>query len=84
MLDPDEECWRGVVGRHGLDERNEADEEMLQLCAYMNQSNVMNTYYLRRMYTAGLGYSLLLRCPHMTYVVMMWMVQWMYRKILAL
>ena len=43
MLGPDEECWRGVVGRHGLDERNEADKEMLLLCAYMNQLNVINT-----------------------------------------
>ena len=32
----DEGCWRGVVGRHRMDERNEAGEEILQLCA-MNQ-----------------------------------------------
>ena len=24
VLGPDEECWRGVVKRHGLDGRNEA------------------------------------------------------------
>ena len=42
VLGSDEECWRGVVGRHGLDERNEAGEELLQLCA-MNQWTVMNT-----------------------------------------
>ena len=43
VLGPDEECWRGVVGRHGLDERSEADKGMLLLCVYMNQLNVMNT-----------------------------------------
>jgi len=33
VLGPDEEVWRGVIGGHGLAERNEAGEEPLQfLC----------------------------------------------------
>ncbi len=36
VLKPDEEEWRGVVGKHGLDERNEAGEEFLEFCA-LNQ-----------------------------------------------
>ena len=44
VLGPDEECWRGVVGKHGLDESNETGEELLQLCA-MNQLTVMNIWF---------------------------------------
>ena len=40
VLGPDEECWRDVAGRHGL----EAGEELLQLCA-MNQLTVMNIWF---------------------------------------
>ena len=44
VLVPDEECWRDVVGRHGLDQWNEAGEELLQLCA-MNQLTVINIWF---------------------------------------
>ena len=30
FLKPDKEEWQGVVGKHGIDERNEAGEEFLQ------------------------------------------------------
>ena len=42
VLGPDEECWRDVVERHGLNEMNEAGGKLSQLCA-MNQLTVMNT-----------------------------------------
>ena len=35
------------MGRHELDERNEAGEELLQLCA-MNQLTVMNTWFKKK------------------------------------
>ena len=47
VLGPAEKCWRGVVGRHGLDERNESREELLQFCA-MNQLTVMNTWFKKK------------------------------------
>ena len=45
VLKAGEEEWQGVVGKHGLDERNEAGEEFLQFCA-LNQLTVMNTWFL--------------------------------------
>lgn len=36
VLRSDEEEWRGIVGKHGLDERNDVGEEFLQFCA-LNQ-----------------------------------------------
>jgi len=39
-MGPDE-SWQGVLGRHGLNDRNEAGEEALQFCA-MDQLTVMN------------------------------------------
>ena len=44
LLKPGEEEWRGVVGKHRLDERNEAGEEFMQFCA-LNQLTVMNTSF---------------------------------------
>ena len=32
VLKPGKKEWRGIVGKHGLDERNEAGEEFLQFC----------------------------------------------------
>ena len=53
----EEEC-QGVVGKHGLDERNEAGEVFMQFCA-LNQLTVMNTWFQKKsihyvtwMYTA--------------------------------
>ena len=47
VLKSDEEEWRGVVGKHGLDERNEVGEDFLQFCA-LNQLTVMNTWFQKR------------------------------------
>ena len=47
VLKPGEEEWRGVVGKHGLDERNEAGEEFMQFCA-LNQLTVMNTWLQKK------------------------------------
>ncbi len=33
MLKPNEGEWRGVLGKHGLDERNEAGEQLMQVCS---------------------------------------------------
>ena len=49
-----EEEWHDVIGKHGLDERNEASE---QFCA-LNQLTVMNTWFQRRESTMELGCSL--------------------------
>lgn len=42
VLKPGEEEWRGVVGKHGLDKRNEAGEDFTRFYA-LNQLTVMNT-----------------------------------------
>lgn len=42
-----EEELQGVVGKHGLDERNEAGEEFMQFCA-LNQLTVMNTWFQKK------------------------------------
>ena len=47
VLKPDEEEWGGIVGKHGLDERNEAGEEFMQFCA-LNQLKVMNTWFQKK------------------------------------
>ena len=47
VLKSDEEEWPGVVGKHGLDERNEVGEEFLQFCV-LNQMTVMNTWFQTR------------------------------------
>ena len=47
------------MGRHGLDERNEAGEELLQISA-MNQWIVINK---KKVYGMGLEPILLLGCP---------------------
>ena len=47
VLKPDEDEWRGFVGKNGIDERNEAGEDLLQFCA-MNQLTVMNTWFQKK------------------------------------
>lgn len=47
VLKPDKEEWQGVVGKHGIDVRNEAGEEFLQFCA-LNQLTVMNTWFQKK------------------------------------
>ena len=47
VLKSGEEEWQGVVGKHGIDERNEASEEFLQFCA-LNQLTVMNTWFYKK------------------------------------
>ena len=42
VLKAGDDSWRGVIGKHGIDERNLAGEEFLQFCA-VNQLTVMNT-----------------------------------------
>ena len=36
VLKPGEEEWRRVLGKHGLEERNQAGEEFTQFCALPN------------------------------------------------
>ena len=47
VLKPGEEEWRGIVGKHGLDEGNGAGEEFMHFCA-LNQLTVMNTWFQRK------------------------------------
>ena len=47
VLKPGEKEWQGVVGKYGLDERNEAGEELIQFCA-LNQLTVMNTWFQKK------------------------------------
>ena len=47
VLKPGEDSWHGVIGRHGLDERNLAGEEFLQFCS-VNQLTVMNTWFEKK------------------------------------
>ena len=47
VLKPGEDSWHGVIGKHGLDERNMAGEEFLQFCA-VNQLTVMNTWFQKK------------------------------------
>ena len=48
-LKPGEEEWRGVVGKHGLDQRNEAGKYFMQFCA-LNQLTVMTTWFQKKIY----------------------------------
>ena len=49
VLKSDKEEWQGVVGKHGVDERNEAGEEFLQFCALI-QLTMMNTWFQKNIY----------------------------------
>ena len=42
----------GVVGKHGLDERNEAGEEFMQFCA-LNQLTVMTIWFQKKIIYYG-------------------------------
>ena len=46
----DDEVWHGVVGQHGMAERNMAGEEFLQFCALNQLTAVMNTWYQKEIY----------------------------------
>ena len=70
VLDPAEESWRGVVGRHGLDERNESGEELLQLCV-MNPLTIMNTWLKKKGVRYGTWTHPATRVSHMIDLVMM-------------
>ncbi len=52
MLKPNEEEWRGVLVKHGLDERNEAGEQLMQVCV-LNQLTVMNTWFEKKRVQLG-------------------------------
>ena len=43
----DEESWSGIIGRHGLSDKNWAKEELLQFCA-MNQDVIMKTWFKKK------------------------------------
>ena len=79
VLGPAKECWRGIVGRHGLDERNESGEELLQFCA-MNQLTVMNTWFKKKSVRYGTWTHPATGVSHMIDLVMMRMDQRMYCK----
>jgi hypothetical protein len=39
--------WGGVIGRHGLSDRDRAGDELLEFCA-MNESSIMNTWLQKK------------------------------------
>ena len=45
--DPENDLWRGTLGVHGLDERNDAGEEFLEFCA-TNQLTIMNSWFQKK------------------------------------
>ena len=47
VLKAGDDSWRGVIRKHGIDERNLAGEEFLQFCA-VNQLTVMNTWFQKK------------------------------------
>lgn len=49
---PESDLWAGVIGKHGLGERNKAGEEYLELCA-MHQLVVMNTWFEKKEINRG-------------------------------
>lgn len=70
VLKPDEEEWRGVLGRNGLDERNEAGEDLMQFCA-LNQMSVMNTWFQKRQVQYGTWTHPATKVSHMIDLVVM-------------
>lgn len=47
VLEEKNGLWRGVIGRHGLQDRNHAGEELLEFCA-INELSIMNTWFQKK------------------------------------
>ena len=47
VLELGSNAWRGVLGRHGKNERNSAGVELLEFCA-VNELSIMNTWFQKR------------------------------------
>ena len=47
ILDQDSNLWRGILGRHGMTERNLAGHELLEFCA-INNLSIMNTWFQKK------------------------------------
>ena len=47
VLDQDSNLWRGILGRHGMTERNLAGHELLEFCA-INNLSIMNTWFQKK------------------------------------
>ena len=47
VLDQDSDLWRGILGRHGMIERNLAGHELLEFCA-INNLSIMNTWFQKK------------------------------------
>ena len=47
VFNPADGLWHGTIGRHGIAERNHADEEFLQFCQSY-QLTMMNTYFQKK------------------------------------
>ena len=70
VLKDGEEEWQGVIGKHGLDERNEVGEEFLQFCA-LNQLTVMNTWFQKKNIYYGTWIHQATKLSHMIDLVVM-------------
>ena len=77
VLDGSNVLWRGILGRHGLSERNQSGEELLEFCA-MNELSIMNTWYEKKEIHQGTWTHPATKKSHMIDFVMMRAGQKMY------
>ena len=54
VLDTGNNLWQGVIGKHGLSERNLVGEECLEFCA-LNQLSIMNNWFHKKKSIKVLG-----------------------------
>ena len=69
-LDDTSDLWRGVLGRHGLPERNQAGEELLEFCA-INELSIMNTWFQKKKVHQGTWTHPATKMTHMIDFVLM-------------
>ena len=72
VLDDRSDLWRGVLGRHGLPERNQAGEVLLEVCAINELSimNIMNTWFQNKSVHQGTWTHLATKATHMIDFIM--------------
>ena len=53
MFNPEDDLWRGVVGKYEIEERNLAGEDFLPLNCQCNQLSIMSTWYQKKLIHYG-------------------------------
>ena len=70
VLDTGNNLWQGVIGKHGLSERNFVGEEFLEFCA-LNQFSIMNTWFQKKkIYQGTWTHPATKKCHMIEFVVM--------------